>query len=246
MESGTHAEPSAASGLFEGFEARDVPTTRGTVHAMVGGSGSPLLLLHGYPQSHLMWHAAAPLLAQRHTVVAADLAGYGASFRPAPAPDHVPHSKRALALDQVQAMAALGFDRFAVAGTTAADGSPTGLRSTIPTASSGLPCSTSSRRARCGRAPNGPSRGATGTGRSSPCPRRCPSASSAATPRRSSISTCKPAWAWAWGRPRAVSRRGPGRLPARARRPGHGRGDVRGLPRRRDRGRRARRRRPRG
>jgi haloacetate dehalogenase len=63
-----------------------------------------------------MWHAAAPLLAERHTVVAADLAGYGASFRPAPAPDHAPHSKRALALDQVQAMAALGFDRFCVAG----------------------------------------------------------------------------------------------------------------------------------
>ena len=83
---------------------------------MVGGSGPPLLLLHGYPQSHLMWHAAAPLLAERHTVVAADLAGYGASFRPAPTPDHAPHSKRALALDQVQAMAALGFDRFSVAG----------------------------------------------------------------------------------------------------------------------------------
>ena len=114
MESGTHAEPSAAAGLFAGFEARDVPTSRGTVHAMVGGSGPPLLLLHGYPQSHLMWHAAAPLLAERHTVVAADLTGYGASFRPAPAPDHAPHSKRALALDQVQAT--LGFDRFAVAG----------------------------------------------------------------------------------------------------------------------------------
>jgi haloacetate dehalogenase len=63
-----------------------------------------------------MWHAAAPLLADRHTVVAADLSGYGASFRPAPAPDHSPHSKRAMALDQVEAMAALGFDRFAVAG----------------------------------------------------------------------------------------------------------------------------------
>jgi haloacetate dehalogenase len=86
------------------------------VHAVVGGSGPPLLLLHGYPQSHLMWHAVAPVLAERHTVVAADLAGYGASLRPAPAADHVPHSKRALALDQVEAMAALGFDRFAVAG----------------------------------------------------------------------------------------------------------------------------------
>jgi haloacetate dehalogenase len=101
---------------FAGFEARELPTSRGDVHAMVGGSGPPLLLLHGYPQSHLMWHAAAPLLAARHTVVAADLAGYGASLRPAPAPDHAPHSKRALALDQVESMAALGFDRFAVAG----------------------------------------------------------------------------------------------------------------------------------
>ena len=86
------------------------------IFARVGGSGPPLLLLHGYPQTHLMWHAAAPRLAERFTVVAADLAGYGASFRPAPAPDHAPHSKRALAADQVQAMAALGHERFAVAG----------------------------------------------------------------------------------------------------------------------------------
>jgi haloacetate dehalogenase len=102
--------------LFAGFEAYELPASRGTVHAMVGGSGPPVLLLHGYPQSHLMWHAVAPLLADRHTVVASDLAGYGESFRPAPAADHLPHSKRAMALDQVEAMAALGFDRFAVAG----------------------------------------------------------------------------------------------------------------------------------
>ncbi len=63
-----------------------------------------------------MWHAAAPLLAERFTVVASDLAGYGASLRPAPAPDHAPHAKRALALDQVEAMRALGHERFAVAG----------------------------------------------------------------------------------------------------------------------------------
>lgn len=106
----------AAVALFTGFEARELPTPRGTVHALVGGSGPPLLLLHGYPQSHLMWHAAAPLLAERHTVVVADLAGYGVSFRPAPAPDHAPHGKRAVALDQVEAMAALGFERFAVVG----------------------------------------------------------------------------------------------------------------------------------
>jgi haloacetate dehalogenase len=75
-----------------------------------------VLLLHGYPESHLMWHGVAPLLADQHTVVAADLAGYGASFRPEPTPDHAAHGKRAMALDQVEAMAVLGFDRFAVAG----------------------------------------------------------------------------------------------------------------------------------
>src|SRR5256885_9041636 len=95
---------------------RDVETSRGTVHARVEGSGPPLLLLHGYPQTHVMWHAVAPLLADRFTVVAADLPGYGDSFRPPPSDDHANHSKRALAVDLVEAMAALGFDRFAVAG----------------------------------------------------------------------------------------------------------------------------------
>jgi haloacetate dehalogenase len=102
--------------MFEGFVEREVETDRGVVFARVAGSGPALLLLHGYPQTHLMWHAAAGRLAERFTVVATDLAGYGASFRPAPAPDHAPHSKRALATDQVQAMAALGHERFAVAG----------------------------------------------------------------------------------------------------------------------------------
>jgi haloacetate dehalogenase len=106
----------AGTAAFAGFASRELPTSRGRVHAVVGGSGPPLLLLHGYPQSHLMWHAAAPLLADRHTVVASDLAGYGTSFRPPPSADHAPHSKRAMALDQVEAMAALGFGRFAVAG----------------------------------------------------------------------------------------------------------------------------------
>jgi haloacetate dehalogenase len=99
-----------------GFEHQDIPTARGVVHAQVGGSGPPVLLLHGYPQTLLMWHAVAPLLAGRHTVVAADLAGYGDSFRPAATADHAAHGKRAMARDQVEAMAALGFSRFAVAG----------------------------------------------------------------------------------------------------------------------------------
>jgi haloacetate dehalogenase len=103
-------------GLFAGFERRELHTSRGSVSAVIGGSGPPLLLLHGYPESLLMWHATAPLLAEHHTVVATDLAGYGASFRPRPTPDHVAHSKRAMARDQVEAMDQLGFASFAVAG----------------------------------------------------------------------------------------------------------------------------------
>jgi haloacetate dehalogenase len=93
-----------------------VPTARGPVFARVGGDGPPLLLLHGYPQTHLMWHAAAEPLAEQYTVVVVDLPGYGASFRPAPAPDHAPHSKRALALDLVQVMRELGHESWVVAG----------------------------------------------------------------------------------------------------------------------------------
>ena len=93
---------------LEGFEARDVETPRGRIHARVGGAGPPLLLLHGYPETHLMWHAVAPLLAGSFTVVAADLPGYGDSFRPPVDDDHGAHSKRAWAADLVAAMAALG------------------------------------------------------------------------------------------------------------------------------------------
>jgi len=102
--------------VFDGFADHEVPTGRGSVFARVGGDGPPLLLLHGYPQTHLMWHSTAPLLTGGHTVVVADLPGYGASFRPTPTPDHTAHSKRALAADLVEAMAVLGHDRFAVAG----------------------------------------------------------------------------------------------------------------------------------
>jgi haloacetate dehalogenase len=102
--------------LFEGFELTDVSTPRGRVRARVGGSGPPLLLLHGFPQTHLMWHAVAPVLAEAFTVVAADLPGYGDSFRPPVAADHAGHAKRALAADLVAAMGELGHQRFAVAG----------------------------------------------------------------------------------------------------------------------------------
>jgi haloacetate dehalogenase len=101
---------------FAGFELTEVETPRGRVYARVGGDGPPVLLLHGFPQTHLMWHPVAARLAERHTVVAADLPGYGGSFRPEPAADHAPHSKRALAQDLAVAMGALGHERFAVVG----------------------------------------------------------------------------------------------------------------------------------
>ncbi len=102
--------------VFENFADYRVPTGRGVIYARVGGQGPPLLLLHGYPQTHLMWHAAAELLVAHFTVVVVDLPGYGGSFRPTPAPDHAPHSKRAIADDLIQLMDALGHRSFMVAG----------------------------------------------------------------------------------------------------------------------------------
>jgi haloacetate dehalogenase len=81
-----------------------------------GGEGPPLLLLHGFPETHLMWRDIAPRLAGSFTVVAADLRGYGASSMPPSAPDHAPYSKRTMAADMVEVMARLGFEEFAVAG----------------------------------------------------------------------------------------------------------------------------------
>ena len=102
--------------LFPDFDEVRLECARGQIHARVGGHGTPLLLLHGYPQSHLMWHAAAPVLAEHFQVVVADLPGYGDSFRPEVSADHSAHAKRALARDLVEAMAGLGHRRFAVAG----------------------------------------------------------------------------------------------------------------------------------
>jgi haloacetate dehalogenase len=98
--------------MFEGFAVTDVDTPRGTVRARVGGAGPPLLVLHGFPETHLMWHPVAAALATRFTVVAPDLPGYGDSFRP-PAGGY---AKRALAADIVAAMRSLGHGSFAVAG----------------------------------------------------------------------------------------------------------------------------------
>jgi len=102
--------------LFDGFEARELDTPRGSVHALVKGDGPPLLLLHGFPQTHLMWHAVAPKLAETFSVVVPDLPGYGASFKPPVSDDHTAHSKRALADDLVHAMHMLGHTAFEVVG----------------------------------------------------------------------------------------------------------------------------------
>lgn len=88
----------------------------GGINCVVEGSGPPLLLLHGYPQTHMIWHRVVPLLASDFTVVATDLRGYGDSFKPAPGPSDVEYSKRAMAEDQVEVMRALGFPSFFVAG----------------------------------------------------------------------------------------------------------------------------------
>lgn len=99
-----------------GFTRSRVAVTGTEIAVAVAGSGPPLLLLHGFPQTMAMWHRVAPMLAEHFTVVCADLRGYGDSGRPAAGDDHAGYSKRVMAQDQVQVMSAFGFDRFAVAG----------------------------------------------------------------------------------------------------------------------------------
>ena len=102
--------------MFDGFIEFDLAVTEGSVHGRRGGDGPPVLLLHGIPETHLMWHRVAPRLAEHFTVVATDLRGFGASTSPPAAPDHAPNSMRAVGREQVEVMATLGFDRFAVVG----------------------------------------------------------------------------------------------------------------------------------
>ncbi len=102
--------------LFPGFEDRWFEVGDVVIRGVVGGSGPPLLLLHGYPQTHAMWHKVAARLAGHFTVVATDLRGYGGSSKPEGLPDHSNYSKRVMALDQVRVMSSLGFERFRVVG----------------------------------------------------------------------------------------------------------------------------------
>lgn len=101
---------------MDDFQTAEVDTGEASVFVRWSGSGSPVLLLHGFPETHLMWRRVAPLLARRFTVVCADLRGYGRSACPASSPDHSPYAKRAMAHDLVIVMQRLGFPRFSVAG----------------------------------------------------------------------------------------------------------------------------------
>ena len=102
--------------MFDGFTRAEISTSGATITTVRGGTGPALLLLHGYPQTHVMWHRVASLLARDFTIVATDLRGYGDSSKPEGGPDHAGYSKRAMAQDQVEVMTQLGFETFFVAG----------------------------------------------------------------------------------------------------------------------------------
>ncbi len=102
--------------LFPGFKTERVKTSGAEINCVIGGSGPPLLLLHGAPQSHASWHACAPELAKHYTVVAADLRGYGDSSKPEDGENHANYSKRAMALDQIEVMQHFGFEQFRAVG----------------------------------------------------------------------------------------------------------------------------------
>ncbi len=102
--------------MLETFEHTQMCTSGATIHLAKGGQGYPLLLLHGYPQTHRMWYKIAPRLAEEFTVVAPDLRGYGDSSKPIGEPDHSTYSKRAMAQDLVEVMGTLGYEEFFVVG----------------------------------------------------------------------------------------------------------------------------------
>jgi haloacetate dehalogenase len=102
--------------VFDGFTLERVDVGEAVLRVRHGGSGPPVLLLHGHPRTHVTWHRVAPLLARSHTVVCPDLRGYGRSSKPPTSPDHAPYAKRAMAADCLALMRSLGHQRFAVVG----------------------------------------------------------------------------------------------------------------------------------
>lgn len=104
------------SGFFDGFTLEQIDVGDVSLRVRHGGSGPPVLLLHGHPRTHTTWHRVAPLLAERHTVVCPDLRGYGESSKPSTVPTHETYSKRAMANDVLALMRNLGYDTFAAVG----------------------------------------------------------------------------------------------------------------------------------
>jgi len=102
--------------FFSGFKRHKIQTSQGEIQTLVGGSGPPVLMLHGDPQTHLCWHHIAPELAADHTIVLTDLRGRGESHKPGLTPDNAAYSKRAHAREQVEVMQNLGFERFKLVG----------------------------------------------------------------------------------------------------------------------------------
>src|ERR671924_2343215 len=104
------------SPMFDSFTHKQITTKETTINLVRGGRGYPILLLHGYPQTHVCWHRVAPVLAERFTVVCPDLRGFGDSAKPPSDPEHLAYSKRVMAGDQEEVMESLGFREFAVVG----------------------------------------------------------------------------------------------------------------------------------
>jgi haloacetate dehalogenase len=108
--------PQAPAEFFDGFKREQIKTSGATINTVYGGKGSPVLLLHGIPETHVLWRKVAPLLARDYFLVIPDLRGYGDSSKPPGGADHFGYSKRAMAQDQVEVMKHLGFQKFAVVG----------------------------------------------------------------------------------------------------------------------------------
>ncbi len=104
----------AQDGFFDGFTLTQIDVAEGALRLRHGGQGPPLLLLHGNPQTHAMWHKVAPVLAKRYTVIAPDLRGYGGSMKPPATADHAPYAKSRMARDMIELMEKFGHRRFQV------------------------------------------------------------------------------------------------------------------------------------
>ena len=102
--------------MFQNFKSIKVKTSEAIINTKIGGSGPPVLLMHGYPQTHFMWHKIAPILSNKFTVVLTDLRGYGDSSKPKSDHTHISYSKKKMALDQMEVMRELGFEKFYAVG----------------------------------------------------------------------------------------------------------------------------------